>query len=116
MAPKAFTVADRTLYADEGPARSEQRYTASMLQADRYVFKDGSPFTIVDDWTGQSRHTVLKKEWRGITSFVGCPNARSSEFLDCFNLLATAPADNLQSEDLAGREMAATAACEAQRA
>ena len=75
-----------------GPSRGTQ--LACCRRTDG-VFKDGSTFTIVDDWTGKNRYDKLKKEWRGTTSFIGCPNGQSSEFGECINLLATAPADNL---------------------
>ena len=59
--------------------------------------KMGRACTVVDAWTGQGRHAKLKRDWRGATSFVDGPNARSSQFLDCHNLLIAAPAEEVES-------------------
>lgn len=78
-----------------GPSRGTQIACCRRTEG---VYRDGSQFVVVDDWTGPNKHARLPKEWNGVTTFIGCPNARSAEFMDCCNLLTVAPESPVEDE------------------
>ena len=61
------------------------------------TYQKGEQFTIVDDWSNQSRaHAKLAMPWQGTTFFVGCPGSRTVSFAGCKSFLSDAPGEIAQ--------------------
>ena len=62
-----------------GPSRGTQIARCRRTEG---IYDDGTTFILVDDWCSPSRaHLSLMRRWRGTTSFVGCPDSKSTSFV-----------------------------------